>query len=173
VGGPRRHAQGDGATGEVDPQPVGARDDHPGLHGSTAQVLEQGARGPRPVRRGLPQRGQGERRDGGEAQDGLGPRDGRASPVEQHDRPDLLAVRADRGVGHVALGQRPGLPGQPRGDEAADRGQPAIAAGPGHRSPDRRQDDGDGPAGGLGGQGGDGIEAVTGEDGVGHPPAAV
>ena len=169
----RRHAQGDGAAGEVDAQPPGARDERLGLHGGAAQVLEQGARGPRPVGRGVAQRGQGERRDGGEAQDGLGARRGRAPLVEQHHRADLLAVGAHRGVGHVALGQRPGLPGQPRGDEAPDGAQAAFAAGPGHRGTDRRQDDGDRPAGGLGCQGGDGVEAVTGEDGVGHPPAVL
>ena len=156
------------------PRPPGARDERLGLHGGAAQVLEQGAGGPRPVGVASPQRGQGERCDRGEAQDGLGARRGRAAVVEQHDGADLLAVGAHRGVGHVALGQRPGLPGQPRGDEAPDGGQAALAARPGHRGADRGQDDGRRSR-----RWPRRVSAAMAsrpspvEDGVGHPPAAL
>ena len=86
---PRRHPQGDGAAGEVDAQPPGARDERVGLQRGAAQVLEQGARGARAVAVRVAQRGQGERRDGRQAQDGLRARRGRPPLVEQHHRADL------------------------------------------------------------------------------------
>ena len=122
-----RHTQRDGARGQVDAQPPGARDERLGLQRGAAQVVEQGARGARAVAGRVAHRRQGERGDRRQAQDRLGARRGRAPVVEQHDRADMLAVGADGGVGHVARRQRARLPGQPRGDEAPNGGQAALA----------------------------------------------